>query len=751
MDCTLRTFKPVTKQWKEAVCANVTRNVRSGYGNPSECDCNNSNNTCVIAQDPHCAQNNIRNIERRRIYVRQQMESAGKYNDSFDRLQDAQKNVNAIFPELLIAEKQYLAAKRDFDKIDAKIRQASLEETFTNRSISSFEENFALELCLSQVAGIPRPVVVNNVGFDANPNSREEVLLKVYIERTDIYSVSEKAFVLNLGDIDASLKNGAKRMAQEMFCHSKLRKRRSLGGVVVQLNRELFVQNSVTMPKHLTNADKACLVSNTAFAFLKQAFNHLSKKIKNVEEKRDRISRSINAIKLKLSRPDNLELNSQEYFLNSLMTQLKVDLKLYTVEQLYNDWTNDMEVITGATNLTKCLHFIDCMRESFRHLKDLPIIAKNKISDFRTSIEVTEAEFMNLAHLDSFEKLSEAVMKIENLTEKVVSSSAFCSKVPQVKLNKPTKIEALVGNSLHIKCVAQSEIKPIIYAWMFNNITMLSEDDDTLFLNVSYNTQGRYKCVASNSIGKNSSEETLIVVRDRPRLANEPMDFRYYSSIPKEVVTYFACNVTSDPPASISWYYQPFESKIAIPMNHTKPVLSIERPTVSDAGFYHCVAKNPFGIVNSRKARLDFLKSKFPSQRFSLSFNIPLGRSGTIDEAALKNKVISDGKLSSNQNVNVSYEFHTGRNVNVQISVTEKLSKIHRKEDISEIDMLRRIISSRRGLTSSVKKIVSGVKKNRGRSVRDSLEKSMKLDFNGEICGPGYFMHENGFTCRKCE
>ena len=749
MDCTLRTFKPVTKQWKEAVCANVTKNVRSGYGNPSECDCDSSNNTCVIAQDPHCAQNNIRNIERRRIYVRQQMESAGKYNDSFDRLQDAQKKVNSIFPKLLITEKRYLGAKRDFDRIEAKIRQASLEEIFTNRSISNFEENFALELCLSRVAELPSPVVVKKVAFDTNPHSREDVLLKMDVERTDIRSFSEKAFVLNLGYINISLKNGAKRIAQEIFCHNKLRKRRSLGGVVVHPNRELFVQNSVSMPQNMTNADKACLVSNTIFAFLKQAFCHLSKKIKSVEEKRSRISQSINAINLKLSRSDNFELNEQDYVLNSLITQLEMDLKHYTVEKLYNDWTTDMEVITGATNLTKCLHFFDCMRESFRHLKDLPIIARDRVLDFRSSIEAIEAEFMNLTHLDSFEKLSKAVMKIENLAENVVTSSAFCSKVPQVKLNIPPKIEVLLGNSLYIKCMAQSDIKPIRYAWIFNNITMLSEDNETLFLKVSYNTQGRYKCVASNSIGKNSSEETLIVVRDKPRLSNEPMDFRYYSSIPKEVVAYFACNITSDPPASITWYYQPFESKMAVRMNHMKPVLNIDRPTISDAGFYQCVAQNPFGTVNSRKARLDILKSKFPSQQFSLSFNIPMGRSGTIERASLKKKVISDGKLSSHQNVNISYEFHTGRSVNVQISVTEKLSKINQKKDISEIEMLRQIMSSRRGLTTSITKIVNGVKKNRGRSVRDSLEKSMKLDFNGEICGPGYFMHENGFTCRK--
>ena len=730
------------------MCSNLTKSVKSGYGNPSECGCAN-NNTCVIAQDPVCTQDNIRNIERRRIYVRQQMESAGKYNDSFDKLQNAESNARSILPDLIISEKKYFAAKRDYEKVEAKLKQAKLEVKLANIGMVNFAENFALEQCLSRVGGISRPVVVKRIKFDANPRSREELFIRVNLERAKVGSIGEKGFILNLGDAAVSLASGAKRLAQETFCSSKLRRRRSLDGALQQQNKALFLQHSVSIPPNLTNADKVCLVSNTIFSFLQQKISHLTRKVNDFVGKRDHISRSLDEIKSKLSQSVKAEFKGQGDLLNTLRTQLDSDMKRYTAKILYKEWTDDMEIITGAANLTKCLNFMDCMKESYRQLEELPIMAKIEASTFRSYINDLESETMSLPLLDSLEKFSKATSKMQVVFRKIVLSSAFCSKAPQVTLDTPPKVDAIVGNDLFISCVAKSDLKPVKYAWQFNNVTMLSEDSSVLHLKVEYSSQGTYRCIALNTIGANSSEETLIVVRSKPVLAKEPSDFRYYSSIPKEVVPYFACNVTSDPPASISWYYQPFDSKIVVRINHTDSVLRFDKPDVSNGGFYHCIVRNPFGIISSRKARLDVLKSKLPSQRVSLSFDIPLGRSGSLDRNSIKNKVISDGGLSSKQNVNVSYEFQSGRDVTVQISVTETAEESDQRSGITEIEMLRRIISSRKGLKTSVEKVINGLKKNRGRSIVDSLEKSMRLDFNGELCGPGYYMHENGFTCRK--
>ena len=723
--------------------------MKSGYDNPTECR-GESNNKCVIAQDPVCVQDKIRNIERRRIYVRKQMDSAGKYNDSYERLQDAEKRANSAYTKLIITKKKYLAVKSEFEKIEAKWRQAKLKIKLTNESLSNFKSNFALERCLSRSATVAKPIKVKGVRFETNPQAREDILLKVSTETFLSSNTEEIVFLLNFGDTKVSLRNGAKKVAQETLCSSKVRRRRSLNeGLIAQQHRELFLQHTVIIPQNATKADKLCIVSNTIFRFLQRAFNHLSIKIKGFMTKEKEISSSIKEIKEKISASDDIEAMEQDQLLNSLKTQLESDLKKYTVGRVREDWLNDMEIFTGAMNLTKCLHFTDCIGESFRQLKYLPNIARGDRSIFRSTIDDAEIAYGNVLDSNSLRVIFSAVNNTQKIIRKLISVTAFCSKAPHVMLDKPPQIEAVVGSNLQIRCITESDIQPVKFNWIFNNFTMLSEDSKVLHIKAGYDKQGVYKCLASNPIGRNTSEETLVIVRQKPIIFQQPTDFKFYCSIPKEIVSYFACNVTSDPPATLSWFFQPFQSMSAINLNQSKPVLRIMKPTVSDAGFYHCIAQNPFGIVESRRARLDVLKSRFPNQKVSLSFDMPLGRSGALDKHAIKSKVIADGELSENQSVSVSYEFQSGRDVNVRVSVTDKLNEISQDPEISEIEMLKKLLTFRKKLESSIKKVVNGLKTSRGRSSNDSLEKSMRLSFNGELCGPGYYMHENGFTCRK--
>ena len=751
MDCDLRAFKPVTQQWKEAVCVPITRRVVSGYDSPSECDCRN-NNTCVVVQDPICMQSNIRNVERRRIYVRQQMESAGTYNNSFNRLQDAELNAKLALDKLKIAEKLYFAAKHDVDKLEAKMRKARLELQFTNSSMVNFLETFALEQCLSKAADVIGAVIVKDVVFDANPKVSKALLVKVAIERARVSNLAEKFFILDLGNINVSLRNGIRKVAQEVFCSRNLRKRRSVYDSANHHEAsKLFVQHSSDLSQNMTFADEMCIVSRTIFTFLQQSFSHLSKKLREYEDKVTKINSSIEALELKLSYSDSVELRSQDDLLTSVLAQLKVDLKQNSVRELLTEWKSDMEIITGAANITRCLHFMDCLEESFRQLKDLPHISRTEEIGLGPIIEDAEVTAMNLAFTDSFQNLSKAVSRTQVLLQEIVELSAYCARVPQVKLDKPSKTEAVMGTNLSIKCISESDVQPVKYTWVFNNITMLSENSEELELRITFDTQGTYKCIASTFIGYNVSEETIVVAREKPKFYLEPSDFRYYSSIPKQVVAHFACNVSSDPPALISWYHQSFKSNVGTSLAHFNPVLRIERPNASDAGFYQCIAQNQFGVVKSRKARFDVLKSQLPLQKVSLSFNMPLGRSGAPDKYSIEKKVVADGKLSLNQNVSVSYEFKSGRSVNVKISVTDKVNSSAPLQEMSEITMLRLIMSSRQRLRTSTEGIMNGFKKSRGRSLINKLETSTRLYFNGELCEPGYFIHENGFTCCKLD
>lgn len=737
----------MTKNWKEAVCFNKTKNVLSGYSNPKECECNE--NSCVFVQDGACLSDNNRKLELRRNYTRTQMGLAGKYNESFERLQDAERDANFLFKQLIVAEKKFLAAKRDFDKFKSKLRQAKTELKFTNRSISNFGETFALERCISRSAEVSKPILIKKVSFEAYPENKDEIICLVFAERPGLGSFQYKGFLLNLLDVEVSLRNGAKKLAQESLCFSSLRKRRSVEDNSGHQNKELFLQSAVEMPENATNADKACIVANTIFAFLRQSFNQLSAKLSDMTQQKRDTAVSKDKLAAELRKANRIKTNDHN-FLGSLKNQLEKDMTQYTASNVLKSWFNDMEIVTGAMNLTKCLHFVDCIGESFRQLKDLPSILTTNRQGFQSAIKEAESLIARLPLQKSYQELQTVAHKIQKLTRKISSLSMFCSKVPQVKLDTPSKVEVEKGSKRQIRCLAISDLQPVTYTWMFNNVSLLSEDKETLVLGDGYNEEGSYKCIASNAVGSNASDEAFVIIRAGPKFVQEPKDFIFYSSIPKEVVPYFSCNVTSDPPARISWHFKPFTSKQSTKLSNSKPVLRFEKMSVVNAGYYYCIASNQFGTIQSRKARLDVLKSKLPKQRVNLLFDMPLGRSGALDKEAIERSVISDGRLSKNHSVKVSYDFKSGEDVKLKISIVESLDRVGQTGRISEVQMLRRVITSRKELASSIENIIDGARNSGGRSSVETIDKSLRMEFDGEVCGPGYFMHENGFTCCKC-
>ena len=704
-----------------------------------------------MTQDPVCAQDNIRKIEQRRIFVRTRMESAGKYNNSFDKFQDAEIRVDADYKRFVEGEKKYLFARRDYEKTVAMVKQLELEITLTNRSLSNFNDNFALERCIAKIEKrkMAKPLLIKKVQFQSNAANKEELLVEVRAQRSDLGHLSEKNFLFDLRDVDASMKRGAVRIAKEIFCFEKLRRRRSLVSNTAKARNihGYFMQNSSKLPENATEAERACLISSTVFSFLKRGFEDLLNRMIGVEQRIVDINKSLKAIANNLPELRNSGSKSQRDLMLSLKHQIEDDDQQMTAKVTIREWLDAMEIVTGAYNLTKCLNFEDCVKESLRQLKELPMMLRTSKDSFISLIDKAEKLFSALLSSNSIQSLSQKSKKIHRTVSDIIGASAFCAKAPYVKLNQPEMMEINVGTKLEIRCIASSSLSGIKYSWTRDDVQLLSEDENVLQMTVDHDKKGKYKCTASNIAGKNSSQETFVIVRDKPRFTVEPSDFLYYSTMPKDVTPHFVCNVTADPPARISWFFQPYKAHKASVFAHSKPVLQIANPVTSDAGFYYCKAKNSLGVIQSRKARLDVLKSRLPNQAFTLSYDVPVGRSGAPGKGIYARKLAADGELSEDQHVNVSFEYQGGRELNVLVSVTEKLDKDQYTAKISEIDMLRRVSRSRTGLSSVLQKIVSGLKRNRGRSATAQLEKSIRVGFNGDLCLRGYTLHENGFTC----
>ena len=705
-----------------------------------------------MVQNFICAHENEIVRRNRSQYVQTQMNEAGSYDGGYDNLQDAEKYVESNYTNFIEAESHYRVAKGKYEKAAAKVKQLELEIKLLQRAMKNFNDNFALEWCLANAARktIQKPLVVKKVEFQSSARTREELSLKVAVLRSDKEElVTEKNFLLNIGDTAFSLKQGAMSIAKETFCLHKLRMRRSASGsMIMRQNQETdFGQQSTQIQENVTMAERACLMSSMIFSFFKRSFDDLSTNIAAIEMRKIDIKHSWELTQNAQSDKSGTDLNK---IARTLKSQLEADNATLTAGRIIEDWIDDMEISTAAYNFTKCSGFEDCVRESLRQIVQLPNLILTSKDKFQQNIEDFEAAFSNVLEANTISSLKLTTAELRQYLRVIQDSSAFCAKPPKVNLDSPEIVERSTGSEVRLRCISPSSLPNVTYSWTRDDIPLLSEDGNVLRLVIDKDKNGAYKCIASNIAGIGTSQETLVVTRNKPQLISQPTDFQYYSTIPKEITPHFACNVTADRPANVSWFFQPFNTNITTQLGFTELVLRIAKPVASDAGFYHCIAENEAGSIESRKARLDVLKSRISNQGFTMTYDLPKSVAGIHDEEAYKDRLATYAQLSTNQYINVSFKDQSEGPVKVFIQVTEKLDTERQLSENSEIDFLRSVSLSRRGLSKSLQNIVVGLKSNCTKEENAAMDESIRITISKNLCLPGYVLHENGFTCGKC-
>ena len=763
--CTRKTFNIKTKTLVEAECSTVVKNVLSGYNNPKECNCNND--TCTPVQDPICMQLNNECRTNRTIMVRRTLESAGVYNDTFTELQNARKTVEQRFLKMLSAERALTEARRLYEKEVALVKQSELESTLANRSLVNAKESLAFEQCISDVyarSKNARPITdVNKITFKAVPAAVENLLFEVTVAQTGEIRYKRFVFLFNFADSKLSLHRGVRKMTRDMFCAGKSRRRRSADANTVedQLGKSAFLRDlglPANVPKNVTEAQTACLVSNTIFGFLNHIFKELVKFASSAESRKVELDSSSRAAE-KMLAGRNLQSKDatvavQNQVLKKMKTQIVAEQSQLSATIIRTKWLKDMAVYTAANNFTKCLGLEDCVEQALEDLKELPSLLTVDRGTFLQLVGKVETGFKSLlsSNLQSLSSLRLLAKELNRSFKNLKQVTQFCAKAPQVTLNTPAQVVTTIGSDLSIiiKCLVTNTLN-VRYNWIFNNATLPSENGPQLTVYAEKQNEGSYQCQAISLSGKNISEETYVIIREFPKFIDQPKDFKYHSSLDKAIKPFFLCNVSSDPPANISWYFERFTTAGEITrMRQNEPVLRLTSPTASDGGFYHCNASSEYGSVTSGKARLDVLVVQIPNQALTLKFDMEFGNEGPPDKNALERQVKEDGHFSATQQVNVTLKYKTGRYVSVRIKVTDNLRGNDRSGgNLSEIDILRRVSAARQSLSSGLQRYASKLSKNKSRTATKNMEKTMKIVFQGNLCPKGYQLHSNGFICGK--
>ncbi|KPJ19296.1 Hemicentin-2 [Papilio machaon] len=167
------------------------------------------------------------------------------------------------------------------------------------------------------------------------------------------------------------------------------------------------------------------------------------------------------------------------------------------------------------------------------------------------------------------------------------------------------------GTNASLECNARGSPKPDI-KWTFNNTSWLIRNSTITSTNVTIDSEGTYKCEASNKAGVTSLVYRLNVVK--VALIEDIIVFN--GSVGTSVVEKLevvldsririACRGSGNPIPNIQWirYGNTVSNNTA---NIRYADLIINKVATSDAGLYVCVASNEGG-VDERKIKLDVLE-----------------------------------------------------------------------------------------------------------------------------------------------
>lgn len=755
--CVLKKYNTRTKLFTVSDCFPVQRLVLSDYGVPYPCPVSNS--TCVPIIDPVCTQKN-NECKRNRDTVRtRELKKAGVYNDTWFKLNFFEIKMQEQFILMEKAKSVAAEAQRKYERKEALLKEAKLEAKFAQLTIDNIDLTLSFEKCLLGIyqatAAKDKAVEFTYYSFKTSTPIAENLLFEFYVKGGKTGKILAE-FLFTFHDQDISIQNGVRKIIQQYLCSGKTKRRRrsiveSISSSPLGHHNDFYFATSVG--KDVKDSDAVCLSSKTIFSYLSHLIKELTKSValnlQREKELKHSLGESNKVITNLQSRETDPLVKKQLEWLRETHAEGVAELKEYSAENVVQKWQLDMELYTQSSNFTACLDANDCVETALENLKELPSMFKGTRSQY---VKLIEDFMVNYATLfkthTSLEALQRLNKKLENVLGALKDMTHFCSRVPQVRLTSPTQVISFVGDIVELECKATSPL-PISYIWKFDNKTLLFETQPKLKIFMHTSAFGKYRCEVWNLAGRNRSDDTFIVLRKKPVIVSQPEDFVYLSTVASKISPFFECNVTADPQAKITWYYQSYGSQSqSLKLHSTKCVLRIASPTASNSGFYYCVAINQYGSTTSRKARLDVLRGDVPHQEVSVEFDLGLGRIDKVNRTEYTEKIIKDSKLSVQQSVHVDMQAVGSADVKFEVKLEDKSND--NSYGLNDVKLIRSVSKKRQSLSEGVQRLVSGFVDTKGKVTAAEMEKTMVLGFNGDKCPTGSKLHNNGFTCVPC-
>ena len=522
------------------------------------------------------------------------------------------------------------------------------------------------------------------------------------------------------------------------------------------------------------NFSHTCINTANIESYIEQISASLNKSSQQFENTKNSFFDVLNNSSVSYNNLTNQQQNL-EFFskLVNSYTQLTNDksssiTKLFKTldENSFPRWQTNMEMvhINGSdVGGFSCVSFIDCLQSAFDALffiiQDTPLPQAKSIEQTLTA---AKESFLWLGYNENytFHQAHTILSQVMEILSDLKGLEYWCSDPPQIIEQPPSEVNISIGDTLELSCKASSNL-PIQYLWRRNSMLLSSRSNTLSVKNIQRSEGGNYSCSVTSDSGIATSLPTIVNVYYQPilnlSLVNSVETFEGYDN-----GLNLACDAHSWPPPGWRWFYRATNTDewtdiVDVDAN----VLSLDKPKLSDEGWYTCMAYNWIGNVSSEPTYLTVLPASVArieysmSIRFTPDFDISLAAGIDFNRSDYKQMVadtihnslqltstqIQDVELIIDKNFNITVSFKL-MTPHVQYIAYDSIQEVFSKvgDLVIQLQLDRNNLIS---LTSEDGGIVMSISGLNFHSVENSLSISPRVF----VCPNGYQVDSSLVIC----
>jgi len=572
-----------------------------------------------------------------------------------------------------------------------------------------------------------------------------------------------------------SLAAASKLIVESLFgtFRSRSRRRRSA-------RQELIVPKIDSDEFPLEQHD--CLFSYQAHMFFTDIVESLDFAIKSTKELEKTMSAGIKDLEKLIGVEENFDgsISGPQKQIRASFSDIIQSLKEVQINSsgaiswshTLDDVREFLNVLSWAKNFTECSGIQDCTDFFFDSLEEM------------YEMEYHPRAFEIKTMLKSLERIINSVLKenhdISTLEDMILQAKALittsrddiilCGLKPEIVRNSPAHVVVILGETVNLTCEAKSTLE-VEYLWVKNNQPLEETNSTTLELrNVTKQSEGVYKCQASNRRGKTVSNVTIVEVHQKPTITKQPPDGK---GLAGDEVYLIECKSFGVPRPVTQWYFIPMkaENQEVVHINTTGQILRLVNLTTANSGFYFCNVSNLHGEVQSRLARLDV--SKFASGIPRIAVSLKLKQCVSTASPGNNRPHCNESPSTKAQQVDLAVfeyiaqemferlswsverienkHYNPFPDASISLVVHGDASSIHEGE---KLEIFNSFSISRRRMGNSLKELYFSLE---DRSITfnwknlsiSSEKESLAFGILPQWCPIGTSRHENGFLCGK--